>query len=169
MRSVRWATLLLVCFASSLYASDGRLLATGGVTQVEGSAGGGIVPWAVLSGYATEDQNGGTGFVTYVTTGDYSLWAAGGAYTIHNRVEFSAAEQRLHLGTLAEALKLPGAELRQQVFGVKVKILGDAVYTAAPQVSVGVQYKRNLDFDIPKPVGPQNNDASDVYITATNL
>src|SRR5438067_4173321 len=164
MRSVRWASLFLVCFASSLYASDGRLLATGGVTQVEGSAGGGIVPWAVLSGYATEDQNGGTAFITYVATGDYSLWAAGGAFTLRNRVEFSAAEQRLHLGTLAEALKLPGAELRQQVFGVKVKIVGDAVYTAVPQVSVGVQYKRNLDFDIPKAVGAKDKNGIDAYV-----
>src|SRR5438045_8797077 len=108
MRSVRWASLFLVCFASSLYASDGRLLATGGATQIEGSAGGGIVPWAVLSGYATEDQSGGTVFLTYVNTGDYLLWSAGGAYTFRNRVEISAAEQRLHLGTLAELLKLPG-------------------------------------------------------------
>jgi hypothetical protein len=169
MRSVPWACLLLVCFASSLYASDGRLLATGGVTQVEGSAGGGIVPWAVLSGYATEDQNGGTAFVTYVATGDYSLWAAGGAYTLRNRIEFSVAEQRLHLGTLAEALKLPGAELRQQVFGVKFKIAGDAVYTRAPQVSVGIQYKRNLDFDIPKAVGAKDKNGLDVYVAATKV
>jgi hypothetical protein len=168
MKSAFRVTLFLVCLvASSLYAGDGRLLATGGVTQIEGSAGGGIVPWAVLSGYATEDQNGGTAFLTYVATGDYSLWAAGGAYTIHNRVEFSAAEQRLHLGTLAEALKLPGAELRQQIFGVKVHILGDAVYTRAPQISAGVQYKRNLDFDIPKLVGAKDKDGLDVYVAAT--
>ena len=44
-----------VAAASSLYsvpasAGQGRLLATGGATQIEGAAGGGIVPWAVLSG-----------------------------------------------------------------------------------------------------------------------
>ncbi|HEY3056713.1 MAG TPA: DUF3034 family protein, partial [Thermoanaerobaculia bacterium] len=60
------ALLLVFGFASVLHAGDARLLATGGLTQIEGSAGGGIVPWAVLSGYATEDQNGGTGFLTYV-------------------------------------------------------------------------------------------------------
>ncbi|HEY3054019.1 MAG TPA: DUF3034 family protein, partial [Thermoanaerobaculia bacterium] len=146
---------------------DARLLATGGLTQIEGSAGGGIVPWAVLSGYATEDQNGGTGFLTYVATGDYSLWSGGAAFTFHNRVEISAAEQRLHLGTLAEALKLPGAELRMQVFGAKVKLFGDAVYTTAPQVSVGVQYKRNLDFGIPQLVGAKDKDGVDVYVAAT--
>lgn len=161
------AVLVLLLCASSLYAGDGRLLATGGATQLEGSAGGGIVPWAVLSGYATEDQNGGTAFLTYVATGDYSLWSAGGAFTFHNRVEISAAEQRLHLGTLAEALNLPGAELRQQVLGVKVKLLGDVVYTKMPQVSAGVQYKRNLDFDIPKLVGAKSSSGVDVYVAAT--
>jgi hypothetical protein len=168
MRTVLRVTLLLVFgFASVLHAGDARLLATGGLTQIEGSAGGGIVPWAVLSGYATEDQNGGTGFLTYVATGDYSLWSGGAAFTFHNRVEISAAEQRLHLGTLAEALKLPGAELRMQVFGAKVKLFGDAVYTTAPQVSVGVQYKRNLDFGIPQLVGAKDKDGVDVYVAAT--
>ena len=162
---------LLLAFAvtASLFGADSRLLATGGLTQVEGTAGGGIVPWAVLSGYATEDQVGGTGFLTYVNTGDYSLWAAGGTFTLHNRVEFSAAEQRLHLGTLAEALKLPGAELRQQVFGVKFRILGDAVYTREPQIAVGLQYKRNLDFAIPKLVGAKDKDGVDVYVAATKV
>lgn len=161
------AVLVLLLWTSSLYAGDGRLLATGGATQLEGSAGGGIVPWAVLSGYATEDQNGGTAFLSYVNTGDYSLWSAGGAFTFRNRVEISAAEQRLHLGTLAEALNLPGAELRQQVLGVKVKLLGDVVYTKMPQVTAGVQYKRNLDFDIPKLVGAKSSSGVDVYVAAT--
>lgn len=161
------AVLVLLLCASSLHAGDGRLLATGGATQLEGCAGGGIVPWAVLSGYATEDQSGGTAFLTYVNTGDYSLWSAGGAYTFRNRVEISAAEQRLHLGTLAEALNLPGAELRQQVLGVKVKLLGDVVYTKMPQVSAGVQYKRNLDFDIPQLVGAKSSSGVDVYVAAT--
>jgi hypothetical protein len=168
MKVVR-VVLLLVMLPALAYAGDGRLLATGGLTQVEGSAGGGIVPWAVLSGYATEDQNGGTGYLTYVNTGDYSLWAAGAAFTIRNRVEFSAAEQRLHLGTLAEELKLPGAELRQQVFGVKVKLIGDAVYTVEPQISAGVQYKKNLDFAIPKLVGAKDKNGVDLYVAATKV
>lgn len=161
--------LLLTVMPALAYAGDGRLLATGGLTQVEGSAGGGIVPWAVLSGYATEDQNGGTAYLTYVSTGDYSLWAAGAAYTLRNRVEFSAAEQRLHLGTLAEKLNLPGAELREQTFGVKVKLIGDAVYTVEPQISAGVQYKKNLDFAIPGLVGAKNKNGTDFYVAATKV
>ena len=170
MRSVVRACLFLMFgFASFLYGADGRLLATGGLTQVEGAAGGGIVPWAVLSGYTTEDQIGGTAFLTYVNTGDYSLWAAGGAFSFHNRIELSAAEQRLHLGTLAEALKSPGAELRQQIFGAKVRLIGDAVYTAEPEVSAGVQYKRNLDFTIPQLVGAKDKNGVDFYVAATKV
>ncbi|HIQ51993.1 MAG TPA: DUF3034 family protein, partial [Pseudomonas pachastrellae] len=59
-RSFRWAAMKktvlcgmgLLCLAGTVCAdTGGRLLATGGVTNIEGSAGGGIVPWAVLSGY----------------------------------------------------------------------------------------------------------------------
>ena len=169
MKAVVRVVLLGLLCPAALFAGDGRLLATSGLTQVEGSAGGGIVPWAILSSYATEDQNGGTGYLTYVNTGDYSLWAGGVAYTIRNRVELSAAEQRLHLGTLAEELKLPGAELRMQTFGAKVRLFGDAVYTAAPQISAGVQFKKNLDFDIPKLVGAKDKNGTDVYLAATKV
>lgn len=168
MRRTTWGLAFLIAlFPAVLSAGDARLLATGAATQIEGAAGGGIVPWAVLSGYATEDQNGGSGFLTYVATGDYSLWSAGGAFTFHNRIEISAAEQRLHLGTLAEALKSPGAEIRQQVFGVKVKLLGDVVYTKMPQVSVGAEFKHVVDFTIPKAVGAKDRNGVDVYVAAT--
>ena len=35
-----------------------RLIATSGVSQIEGAAGGGLVPWAVIAGYGTRDQFG---------------------------------------------------------------------------------------------------------------
>ena len=58
---------ILLCLAGSACAdTGGRLLATGGVTNIEGSAGGGIVPWAVLSGYGTRDEWGGDAFATRV-------------------------------------------------------------------------------------------------------
>ena len=62
-----WVVFLLVAMIlgtcpSNAYADGGRLLATGGVTQLEGAAGGGIVPWAVIGGYGTRDEIGATGF-----------------------------------------------------------------------------------------------------------
>lgn len=49
-----------------------RLLATGGVTQLEGAAGGGLTPWALIAGYGTRDQIGASAFLTHVDTGDSS-------------------------------------------------------------------------------------------------
>ena len=41
-----------------------RLLATGGVSNVEGSAGGGLSPWALIAGYGTREQTGATAMFT---------------------------------------------------------------------------------------------------------
>lgn len=81
------ALLVSLLAAPDAIAGDGRLLATGGATQVEGAAGGGIVPWAVMSGYGTRDEHGGTAFYTHVDTGDYALDAYGAAYSFGNRLE----------------------------------------------------------------------------------
>jgi hypothetical protein len=161
--------LLLLLTASVVHAGDGRLLATGGVTQVEGSAGGGLVPWAVLAGYGTRDEVGGTAFFTQVQLPDYRLDSYGAAFTVHNRVEFSVARQRFDLGTLGRAIGMPGAALKQDIFGMKWRLAGDLVYGDMPQISVGAQYKHNLDFTIPQLVGARHDSGTDVYISATRL
>ena len=43
---------------------------------------------------------------------------------------------------------LRGYKLKQEVFGLKVRVIGDAIYdqdTSMPQVSLGLQYKGNKD------------------------
>jgi hypothetical protein len=55
------------------HAGGGRVLATGGVTQIEGAAGGGIVPWALIAGYATRDENGATAFYSHLDIKDFAL------------------------------------------------------------------------------------------------
>lgn len=57
------ATLTMLTMPMLAHAGD-RLLATGGVTQIEGAAGGGLMPWAVISGYGTDQQIGGSLFYT---------------------------------------------------------------------------------------------------------
>lgn len=148
---------------------DGRLLATGGATQFEGAAGGGLVPWAVIAGYGTRGQHAGTAFATRVDTGDYALDSVGAAYGIGNRFELSIARQRFDLGTLQRQLALPVDAFRQDVVGAKLRLGGDLVYSAMPQVSVGVQYKRHRDFDIPSAVGAREDSGTDVYIAASKL
>ena len=161
------AALLLAPLAAN--ADGGRLLATGGATQVEGSAGGGLVPWAVLAGYGTRDQHGGTAFATHVDTGDYRLDVQGVGYTFGNRLELSFARQRLDLGTLQDQLSLPWATLDQDVFGAKLRLAGDLVYTRMPQVSLGVQYKRLHDDALPLAVGAREGEDIEPYVAATKL
>ncbi|HET8551653.1 MAG TPA: DUF3034 family protein [Gammaproteobacteria bacterium] len=160
-------TLLLA--STVAMAGQGRLLATGGVTEIEGQSGGGIVPWAVIAGYGTRDQVDGTAFVTGLGTGDYDLTALGAAIGIDNRFEVSIAKQHLNLGTLGELIGLPGESLRQEILGLKVRLFGNLLYTPEPQVSLGVQYKRNIDGAFVRSVGAQSNHGVDIYLAATKL
>jgi len=161
--------LCLLLAAGPTLADDGRLTATGGLTEVEGSAGGGIVPWAVLSGYGTGDEDGGTAFITHVDTGDYALSAAGFAATFRNRVEASFAIDDFDLGTLGTALGQPGRSLHMQTLGLKFRLSGDAVYTEAPQLAAGLEYKHDTDFTIPQAVGAKHADGLDLYLAATKV
>ncbi|MEQ8663606.1 MAG: DUF3034 family protein [Gammaproteobacteria bacterium] len=146
-----------------------RILATGGATQLEGQAGGGIVPWAVLAGYGSSGEVGATAFLTHVELDDYALDAAGAALSFDNRVELSVARQQFDLGTLGDALGLPDKELRQDILGLKLRLAGDVIYGRLPQFAFGVQYKRHLDFGIPAAVGAVRRRDADFYLAATKL
>ncbi|ALU44015.1 hypothetical protein AT705_14330 [Pseudoalteromonas rubra] len=63
-------------------ADSGKLLATPGVSQVEGSAGGGIVPWAQLAGYASDEQWSLGGFCSRASVDT----EAGIAHTTQNQI-----------------------------------------------------------------------------------
>lgn len=165
----RVCAVALLLAAGAARADDGRLLATGGATMVEGSAGGGIVPWAVLAGYGTRDETGGTAFVTRVDSGDYALNSYGVAYTFRNRLELSLARQRFDLGELRRRLALPYEALEQDIVGAKLRLGGDLVYTAMPQISLGVQHKRLRDDALPLAVGARDGSGTDVYLSATKL
>ena len=161
---------VLIFSASAVYGfqSGGRLLSTGGVTQIEGSAGGGLVPWALISGYGTRDQMGATIFYTQANPSNFSLSSMGVALGIYDRVELSVAQQRFGLGNTA-----PGRTISQHVVGIKLKLDGDAVFDQDklwPQIAVGLQYKNNLDFDIvPRALGAKRSSGIDFYIAATKL
>jgi hypothetical protein len=145
-----------------------RLAWTGAVTQAEGAAGAGLVPWALIAGLGTADQIGGSAFVTYADTQDFSLKAAGVAVGFHDRVELSFARQRFDAGSV-----VPGLELGQDILGLKVRVLGDAVFEPdrwLPQISVGVLGKKTLDFDaVPRAVGARKAQDLEIYVAATKL
>lgn len=150
-------------------ADNGRLIATGGATSIEGGAGGGVIPWAVLTGYGDEGEWGASAFATHVNLPDYTLDVAGMAASYGNRVEISYAHQRFDLGTLVHKLSLPDDNLSQDIFGVKVRLFGDLIYDNLPQVSLGLEYKHQNDFLIPSLVGAKRDSDVEGYLTASRL
>lgn len=171
--SLALASVASPALASDAPATGGKLLLTAGVSQVEGAAGGGLTPWAVIGGYGSEGQFGGSVFITRVDVGDYRLDTVGALVGIHDRVEFSIARQRFDTRRVGAALGLgEGFTLQQDIIGVKLRIAGDAVLDsdrAMPQIAIGAQYKRNdqgavLDF-----IGAADDSGTDIYMSATKL
>lgn len=153
--------------------TGGKLLLTGGVTQVEGAAGGGLTPWAVIGGYGTERQFGANAYYTRVDVADYGLDSYGALVGIHDRVELSVSRQIFDTEDVGAALGLGrGFEIAQDTIGVKVKLFGDAVLDQDrwwPQVSVGAQYKRNDRGALVRAIGADDDRGTDFYISATKL
>ncbi len=160
----------LLCAAlcrGTAFAGD-RLEWTGAVTQIEGSAGGGLVPWALIGGLGTDRQIGATAFVTYVSTQDFSLRTGGASVDVDDRVEFSIARQRFDANSV-----LPGLTLGQDIVGIKIRVAGDAVFAPdewLPQIAVGAQWKHTLDYDfIPAAVGAARGSDVEFYVAATKV
>lgn len=149
--------------------SRSRLLATGGASTIEGAAGGGIVPMAVLAGYGAQEEQSAVAFGSYVDTGDYQLEVVGGSWSWRNRIELSFAQQKLTHDSLTTALSLPTNSISQRIISAKVRVAGDLIYTPMPQISVGLQHKKNLDFLVPGAVGAKKDSGTDVNVTATKL
>ncbi|WP_426174655.1 DUF3034 family protein [Massilia sp. TWR1-2-2] len=154
----------------------GKLTATGGVSQVEGAGGGGLTPWALIGGYGSRDSWGANAHYTRVTTQDYSLDTYGVAVGLFDRVELSLATQDFR-GALAPLNEL---RIKQDIIGVKVKLIGDAVYDqddALPQVAVGVMAKRNkgvaglgaLGVTKVTQLGAKDENGVDYYVAATKI
>jgi|AntRauTorcE11898_2_1112593.scaffolds.fasta_scaffold00179_10 hypothetical protein len=168
----RLAVAIVLLILPVTAAAGGKLIGTGGATQIEGAAGGGIVPWALLGGYGTEDENGATAFFSSVDTGDYRLDVIGAGFVWNNRVEISFARQDFDTGSLATAfptLIAPDARIGQDVFGAKFRLTGDTIYGRWPQVALGIQHKRNRDFAIADAVGARNDTGTDVYLSVGRL
>lgn len=168
----------LACAAAHAQARPdlGKLTATGGVSQVEGAGGGGLVPWALITGYGSRDSWGANAHYTRLRTQDYALDSAGVALGWRDRVEVSLAQQHLR-GSLAP---LQALSIRQDIAGIKFRLAGDAVYDQdlwMPQVAVGALYKRNkgigglgaLGVDKVTQLGAKDDSGVDYYLAATKL
>ncbi|MGZ3182755.1 MAG: DUF3034 family protein [Telluria sp.] len=154
----------------------GKLTATGGVSQLEGAGGGGLVPWALITGYGTRDSWGANAHATRVRTQDYGLDTWGVAAGVADRVELSLARQRF---TGARA-PLDRLQIEQDIVGVKLRVAGDAVYAQdnwLPQIAVGALAKRNrgigglgaLGVTSVTQLGAQSEHGVDWYVAATKI
>lgn len=154
-------------------AGSGKLLLTGGVTQLEGAAGGGLTPWAIIGGYGTRDQIGGNAFYTRVNVGAYHLDDIGVLVGLFDRVELSLARQRFNTEDVGAALGLGrGFTFTQKILGAKWRIAGDAVLdqdSLMPQFAVGIQLKHNDQGDVLHAIGARDDHGTDFYLSATKL
>lgn len=151
----------------------GKLLATGGVSAVEGAGGGGLATWALIGGYGTRDGIGINAHYTYIGLSDYNLQSVGAAVGIMDRVELSYAWQAFDTQATGAALGLgKGFTFHQNVVGLKVKLFGDAVYDQDawwPQLAAGLQYKSNDRGAVIAFVGGKSSDGVDFYLSGTKL
>jgi len=166
--------------AQSLFGADqGKLPLTAGFSDLEGSGGGGLVPFAVISGYGSNTSWGANAHFTNIQLRDLHLYTYGVSAGVLDRVELSYTRQQLDVTGTA----LDGLGVKQDVYGLKVKLFGDAIYgqdSWLPQVAIGAQYKHNDGIKhgeavglagviIPMQLGAQAEHSADIYLVATKV
>jgi DUF3034 family protein len=153
--------------------TGGKLRLTRGVSTVEGQGGGGISPWALITGDETDRGIGATAHVTAIELPDYGFLSYGGAVGFYDRVELSYTRQEFDTRDVGAALGLgQGFTFGQDVFGAKVRVLGDAVYAQdswVPQVAVGANWKTSDQETIVKALGATDAEGWEAYASATKI
>jgi hypothetical protein len=166
--------------AANLFGTDeGKLPLTAGFSDLEGSGGGGLVPFAFISGYGSSTSWGANAHFTNIQLRDLHLYTYGVAGGLFDRVELSYTRQQLDVTGTA----LNGLAVKQDVYGLKVKLFGDAIYgqdSWLPQLALGAQYKHNDGIKHgdtvglpglinPMQLGAQAEHATDIYLAATKV
>lgn len=164
---------LAIHLPAAAIGQGGKLLLTGGVGQIEGAAGGGLTPWALIGGYGARGQVGANAHYTRVELDDYRIDACGLMLGIDDRFEFSFARQRIDTREVGAMLGLGrGFKFEQDVFGAKLRLVGDAVLEQdswLPQIALGVQHKRNHQGDVVHALGAADASGTDIYLAATKV
>ena len=181
MHSLRTALIVGAAgLCSGLACADtGKLLLTGGVSSIDGAAGGGLTPWAVIGSNATAGEMGISAHLSRATTRDFSLNTVGVALGFQDQIEVSLARQDFDASPATALNGLgfsvqSGQHVTMDVLGLKLKVAGDAVLDSdswMPQIAVGVEQKSVnagsitpvLDF-----LGTKTN-GTDFYVSATKL
>lgn len=158
---MKYLALLLLCWALPSQAGS-KVIATGGASTIEGAAGGGIVPWAVIKGYASSGQWSVNAMRNQVGVDDFTLHSTGVGLSYDNRYELSFSRQKFKLDTI-------GGDLQQDIVGLKYHLYGELLYTAWPQISLGLQYKHHRNFELPALVGAESKHGIDYYLAASKV
>jgi hypothetical protein len=166
--------------ADDLFGSDeGKFLLTAGFNDLEGSGGGGLVPLAFISGYGSSDSWGANAHFTNIQLKDFQLRTYGVAVGALDRVELSYARHEFDVTGTA----LDGLSVSQDIVGIKVKLLGDAIYgqdSWVPQIALGAEFHKNEGIDHAAQVGlagvtsvtqlgATSDHGTDIYLAATKV
>jgi len=161
--------------AAAAAAGDGKLLLTGGVSTIDGAAGGGLTPWAVTGSYAAAGEWGATAYGTAVKVRDYGLKGYGAALAWTDRVEFSIAHQDFDTKANLAPLGLAGLKLKMDIAGAKLRVAGDAIVDSdgwMPQIALGVLHKKvdagALGPTLTGALGVKDG-GTEFYVSATKL
>lgn len=151
----------------------GKLLLTGGVSSIEGSAGGGLATWAMIAGNETDAGIGGAAHATVAALPDFTLTSFGAKAGFFDRLELSYARQRFDTRDAGAELGLGrGFMLGQHVLGAKLRLAGDAVWDQdrlMPQIAVGVHHKIADNPGLVHALGAGSRSGTDVYVAASKV
>lgn len=154
--------LFIIVLSPPASMAGSRILGTGGINSVEGAAGGGVTPWAVISGYSSSDEWSATVNYSRVSLDDFDLDVKAVSFSYNNRLEVAFSKQALDVNPL-------NAQINQDIVSAKVRLYGDIIYGDLPQVSLGLLYKANQVFSIPQLLGAADDSGTDVYIAMSKL
>jgi len=158
---------------------QGKLPLTAAFSDLEGSGGGGLVPLAFITGYGSSTSWGANAHFTNIQLQDLHLYTYGVAAGLFDRVELSYTREQLDITGTA----LDGLGVKQDVFGLKLKLLGDAIYgqdSWVPQIALGAHYQHNDGIKHaeavglpglinPEQLGAAAEHGTDIYLAATKV
>ncbi|PHZ86280.1 DUF3034 family protein [Paremcibacter congregatus] len=161
-----------VASADGLF-DQGKLVATGGVSQIEGAGGSGLSTWALITGYGSDRGVGVNAHHTTAVLSDFTLQATGFSVGLYDRVELSYTHHWFNTRDAGGRLGLgEGYVFDQDIIGAKIRLYGNAVYDQdklLPQIAVGMTYKNNKEDALVRALGSADNDSFEYYLAATKI
>src|SRR5579871_1404534 len=159
--------------AQSRFDTGGKLELTRGISTIEGEGGGGLTPWAVITGDETNRGIGASAHVSGVELPDYRFLSYGAAVGLFDRFELSYTREQFDTENVGAALGLgKGFTFDQDVVGAKVRLAGDAVYSQdnwLPQIALGALWKHNDKSDVIHALGAKDDEGWETYASATKI